>query len=236
MKKYVILDSRTPQKCISNLKERGFEIIPLPPFALLDAPVSAHPDMLLFFGEKLICHKEYYEKAHHELELIADLKKLKIELSNECISRKYPSDILFNAAEIGDHIFCRTDHVSEHIRKYARNCKKTLVDVKQGYSKCSICKVSESALITADKGIAKAAKNAGISVLEISPCGVSLQGYDCGFIGGASGSDGSNTYFCGNIAIHPNASQIIDFCNSHGAPAVSLSDEPLYDVGTIFFI
>jgi len=57
-----------------------------------------------------------------------------------------------------------------------------------------------------------------------------------GFIGGASGNDGANTYFCGNIDLHPDGEAIKSFCKAHGRPAVSLGANQLYDVGTIFFI
>jgi len=225
-----------PQAAKDKLIERGFSLIPLPSFELLDEPVSAHPDMLIFFGDKLICHEEYFKIAEAELTKIAGIKGIEIELSHEPIGKKYPSDVLFNALELGNHILCREGSVSEHIKKYAKRLGKCIVNVKQGYTKCSVCKVSDNAIITSDKNIANTAKSLGISVLEIAPSGIRLSGYDCGFIGGASGNDGRNTCFCGNVALHPNASEIIDFCNSHGYPAISLSDEPLYDVGTIFFI
>ena len=236
MKKYAITDNRIPKSAKEGLAAQGFSIISLPPFDLLDEPVSAHPDMLMFFADKLICHEDYFKIAEKELSEIAKIKRIEIKLSTEPIGKKYPSDVLFNAAEIGDNIICSIDSISEHIKNYAKKHSKRLINVKQGYSKCSVCKVSDNAIITSDKGILKAAERAGIDTLEVSPSGILLNGYNCGFIGGATGNDGKNTYFCGNVELHPNAHEIIDFCNAHGAPAISLSDEPLYDVGTIFFI
>ena len=61
------------------------------------------------------------------------------------------------------------------------------VNVSQGYAKCSTCVVGEDAIITYDRGIAKAADAAGMDVLVIEPGHVDLPGYDTGFIGGASG-------------------------------------------------
>ncbi len=236
MKRYAVIDSRMPTSCKASLEARGFSLIPLPPFELFDTPVSAHPDMLMFFGDKLICHSEYFKIAENEIKSIANAKGVEIELSREPISKKYPSDVLFNALELGNNILCREGSVSEHIKKYAKRLGKGIVNVKQGYTKCSVCKVSDNAIITSDKNIANTAKSLGISVLEIDSSGVILNGYNCGFIGGASGNDGKNTYFCGNIRLHSNGTEIVDFCNKHGAPTISLSDQQLYDVGTIFFI
>ncbi len=236
MKRYAVIDKRMPQTCKETLEARGFSLIPLPPFELFDKPVSAHPDMLLFWGDSLICHDEYFKTAKNEISEIAEIKGVEIELSNEPIEKKYPLDVLFNAIELGKNIICREDSVSKHIKRYAERLEKSIVNVKQGYAKCSVCKVSDNAIITADKSISKSARSLGISVLDIYPGYVCLNGYDCGFIGGASGNDRNNTYFCGNIELHPNGEEIIGFCKDHGAPAISLSDEPLYDVGTIFFI
>jgi hypothetical protein len=96
--------------------------------------------------------------------------------------------------------------------------------------------VGDNAIITADPSIAKAVKEKGIDVLSVSPLGVRLDGYDYGFIGGASGTDEENVYFCGNIDLHPDSERIKAFCRKHGKNAVSLSDEPLYDYGTLIFI
>ena len=63
-----------------------------------------------------------------------------------------------------------------------------------------------------------------------------LDGYDTGFIGGASGADDDAVYFCGDVSHHPDADAIKAFCQKHGKECVSLSDEELTDVGTLFFI
>ena len=110
------------------------------------------------------------------------------------------------------------------------------MDVKHGYAKCSICSVGENAIITADPSIAKTAKKNGIDVLKTEASHTRLDGYDCGFIGGASGDDGENIYFCGNLEKHPDGEKIKEFCKKHGRGVVCLSDEPLYDYGTLFFI
>ena len=232
--RYVITDNRIDKRCEAALVSRGFELIKLPCFSALQEPVSAHPDMLLFIGKgKLVCHESYFAFAEEQIKRIAEATGSEIVLSDEIVGEKYPSDVLFNAAPVGDKLICKKNATSGLVLDLY---SQKIIDVKQGYAKCSICTVGDNAIITADPSIAKAAKENGIDVLKIEASHTRLDGYDCGFIGGASGADKDNVYFCGSIDLHPDVERIKDFCQKHGKTAVSLSDEPLYDFGTLMFI
>ena len=235
MKKAVV-DSRIPRPCAERLSALGYGLIAMPEFPALATPVSAHPDMLLFFAYNTVfCHKDYFDIAKDELEEIAGCG-YDIILSDEKISNNYPSDILFNALRLGNKIYCKADAASKLILDFAQERSLEIRKVKQGYSKCSVCTVGEQAAITADVSLCRAMREDGIDVLLISAGDVILQGYDTGFIGGCSGDDGKNVYFSGNILLHPDGERISEFCKKHGKTALSLSNESLTDVGTIFFI
>lgn len=231
--KIAVCDCRMPKAAFAELKKYCGKIILLPPSEVLSEPVSAHPDMLIFpcVNEGIIyTHPSYLQRVKDAFSCTG-FDILPIE---EKAEKEYPRDILLNAATVGKNIFGRLPYVSNSIKEYAKRNGFELIDVKQGYTKCSVCKVSENAVITADTSIANAAKKQGIDMLKINEGFISLPGYDCGFIGGASGFDNENVYFCGDIESHPDASQIISFCSKHSKAAVSLSSEPLFDVGSIF--
>ena len=233
--KTVITDIRIDAECEKNLKERGFDVLKLPMSTVLQAPVSAHPDMLIFIGKgKLICHGSYYNAAKETLELIAERGGFDIILSDEPWESEYPRDVLFNAATVGNKLVCRKRSASILMLDLFGDGK--IVDVKQGYAKCSMCTVGENGVITRDRSIAEALRNTDIDLLLIENDNTSLSGYNCGFIGGASGDDGGNVYFCGNIDLHPEADRIKKFCRKHNRTPVSLSSAPLYDYGTLMFI
>lgn len=234
--KKVIVDSRIPESSAKGLSSLGYKLISLPPFPALQVPVSAHPDMLMFiFGKNVICHKDYLKIAHKELDEITALGYTPI-ISDEPISSDYPRDILFNALKIGKNIYAKLDSVSKFILDLASKEGYSLKTVKQGYAKCSVCPVGDKAAITSDSSLCKAMREDGIDVLFISPKNIRLDGYDTGFIGGCSGEDSDNIYFSGNILLHPDGKLISDFCEKHQKKAVSLSEEPLYDVGSLFFL
>ena len=231
----VLVDERIDRACEGALSERGYEIIKLSACDVLQEPVSAHPDMLVFVGKgRLFCHERYYAAAREWLDEICRKSKLELVLSREEWGEKYPADVLFNAAPMGERIICNIKSVSKHIiEAYG---EENVINTRQGYSKCSVVTVGDNALITADTSIAKAATAAGIDVLLLLDSDTALDGYSTGFIGGASGDDGEHIFFTGNIEAHPEWHRIKTFCEAHGKVAVSLSKSPLYDYGTLIFL
>ena len=234
--KKVLVDSRIPKKCADTLYGLGFELIPLPAFSALPAPVATHPDMLLFIAEKnIICHKDYLSANPDIFEKIS-AEGYDIITTDEEISNEYPSDILLNALHISDTVYCKQNSISHFIKDFVARKNLNICNVKQGYSKCSVCVVDDDSAITSDPSLCRAMVASGIDVLLISSGNITLSGYDTGFIGGCSGQNGDTVYFSGNILLHPDGEKIVDFCAKHKKTAVSLSEEPLLDIGSIFFI
>ena len=232
--KRVIVDERIDGECERGLLEGGFEIIKLPMGKELQTPVLGHPDMLLFVGKgKLVCHESYYKIAKGTIDRIAD-GGFQITLTDEKWSAEYPADVLFNAAPVGDKLICNAKSVSKKLVEIYG--KENIVSVKQGYAKCATVVVGDNGIITADMSIAKGAMAAGIDTLMLSGSYTRLDGYDTGFLGGASGDDGECVFFTGNIELHPEAEQIREFCKKQGREVCSLSKAPLYDYGSLIFI
>lgn len=234
---FVITDHKINEAASTALLRRGYEPIYMPPASFLQEGVSSHPDMLIFLGfGKLFCHKKYYENNRELIDRIAALSGTELTLSEEKISADYPHDVPFNACLLGKRIICNEKTVSHLILSAARACGCEIIGVPQGYTKCSITVVSESAIITADKAISEVCRAFGIDVLTVCEGHISLPPYNYGFIGGASGAHGDKVYFCGSLEGHPDGNRIKKFCDDHGKSAVSLSNGELQDVGSLFFI
>lgn len=216
-----------PDGMADEIKKSGVQIRRLPPFSALDAPVASHPDMLLLpLDGKLIVPEKYYT----ENRVLFD--GVNVLCAKETFSADYPHDVALNALETEKGIFCLEKSASGRIKESG----KKIINVAQGYTRCSCCKVNENALITADPSIAVAARDAGCDVLEVCSAGIRLPGYSYGFIGGCSGTADREILFFGKIEDHPDYPSIEEFIYSHGKKPVSLSGEPLTDYGGIVFI
>ncbi len=234
---YALIDCRADSSVLSKLKNHGFMLILMPPAEYLSEGVASHADMLLFIGfGRLFCHADYY-KSHKELILrIAETAGLELTVSQEPTGQNYPLDVLFNACIVGKNLICNIKTVSKLILNAAESQDYKIINVPQGYTKCSVCVVSENAVITSDRGIADKCLANGIDALLILEGHISLPPYNHGFIGGSSGKFGGRVYFCGSLDSHPDAENIKKFCADKGADIVELSEIGLQDVGTIFFI
>lgn len=235
-KRFAIIDGRAEGMIAEPLRALGYCVLSLPPFDKLDAPVSAHPDMLLWtLGRTVITHREYYPLSRTAFDTLAE-NGYEIILSEQEISKKYPADVPLNCAVVGKFLIANTGVLSPLVEKAARESSLSILHVNQGYAKCSTFIVDESSVITADVSVAKVCSGAGLDVLKIREGNIRLDGYGYGFIGGSGGVDGSRIFFAGNPAYHPDGASIVEFCNRRQKEIIILADTPLFDVGTIFFL
>ena len=230
--KYAVLSSKTPKKCVDALISLGYTVLPLPPFERLAEPVSTHADMLFFsYNNIMVTHREYYNTVHNVFDLLCSECGMSLVLTDDDINPEYPRDIAFNAISLGGTLYSNTSYTSDSVA--GMFSKK--VNVKQGYAACSTLAVTDSCVITADHSLARAYEQNDIDVTLISNGSILLPPYDCGFIGGASGVDGDTVYFAGNIDTHVDSEIIKNTLLLQNINYISLSDEPLFDVGGIKF-
>jgi hypothetical protein len=232
-KKIVFADSKISEKCAQSLEKSGFELVKIPENTEFDAPVSSHPDIFMIkIGNDIVCYKE--------IKHLFDKKKGQYQISEPTGFEKekyvYPDDCKLNFALCGNKLIGKYDNADEKIKELAQKYNLKAINVNQGYAKCNICVVDDNSIITEDKGIYKECSREGMDVLLLENHEVILHGYKNGFIGGASGLCDNTLYFCGNVDLHSEHDKIYNFCKARGISVVSLSDETLYDCGSLIFI
>ncbi len=213
-----------------------FNVYTLPPDHDIARPVQSHPDMIMsIVGNYLVVSSGYYEKNQSLIDRIAEHGNLSIVTSDMPRSSVYPHDIGLNTAVCGNFLICNKKYAAPEILRCAELCELTVVSVKQGYAGCS-CIYADGLLITSDSGIYdEVSKNALSSVL-VSNKGISLPGYNVGFIGGVGGFASGTFYFFGDISGMELESDIKTLAAEHGFLLHPLSDGPLTDRGGIKFI
>lgn len=229
----LLISGDAPTESIEQLTALGYDVILLPTHDSLPRAISSHPDSLIFRGDdRLIIDKDYYcENEALFLSLSARCPSLRIELSLDRLGDEYPYDTRLNAIRIGNKLFCHLKTISNAIIKYASDKGLTLVDTKQGYPACSTLKISENAIICADRGLSALYKGHGISVYEIDAGGILLPPYQYGFIGGASVALGKEICFFGELTTHPSHKVIANALKEHSHIPVSICRGALRDLG-----
>lgn len=147
----------------------------------------------------------------------------------------YPGNVLLNYLYINNSLYGKLSAMDKRLYEYCKVNGIKLVNINQGYARCSTLVVNDRAVITSDLSIKQALQNNGVEVLLISPENIELDGYDYGFIGGASGKiDEKTIVFFGNIELHPDYTHIKNFCNKHDVDVrIICKDMRLTDIGGI---
>lgn len=216
-------------KAIKKLAALDVDITLIKKYPLLPEPVADHTDLqLLHLKDNIILTAD-------EHLFIGDLKKnFDIKVIKEKLGGKYPNDVLLNCKIIGKNIVLNKRTIAREVLEFASNEGLNVIDVNQGYSGCSICVINESAIITDDESICRAAQNFLNDVLFISKGSIRLKGYNYGFIGGCCGKISETKLAVnGRIESHKDYKDIIDFTAKHNVDIVELMDEPLTDIGGI---
>ena len=208
-----------PDLC-NYLASSGHFIHTFPEVRTASELVVNHPDVLLC---KLGTRPEspIYDGAPNEL------------------SPLYPGDCRYNAACTGKFFIHKLDVTDAGLLNAAKASfgdEFHLVDVRQGYAKCSTVIVDEDSIITYDKGIAKPCEAAGMNVLLVEPGFVKLRGANTGFIGGASGREDDKIVFNGDLSAHPNFREITAFIEERGLGCKWFESYELEDIGSIITV
>ncbi len=220
--KKIFISSDASSEIIENLKKYGYKAILLPKSRFLQEPVAAHADMLLHrVGDKLLCC-EYYAKDDPTA-----FDNEKMLLTDETHCEKYPGDILFNCFEFQNRLYGKLDSLSEYVVKHYKEKGTKLVNIRQGYAKCS-CIVTPKLCITDDENISNTVEERCIKIKKGS---ILLPGYNEGFIGGASFYDDDTVYFFGALHTHPDGEFIKDVLKQVNVDIVELAEGMLTDLG-----
>lgn len=192
------------------LIEYGYKILEVNPMAAIDSAINSHPDIYMCHLGKELFHGDPSKLTHD-----------------------YPGHAIYNGCSTGKYFIHNLNITDKELLEKVEKYELIKVHVNQGYAKCSCIVVDENSIITADRGIAKVATDAGLNVLVIDHAQVELDGYPYGFIGGASGKVGNLILFNGDLRKHSNYKEIKDFIERRGVSIKYFEGYPLTDIGSI---
>lgn len=231
--KYAVVDFRISVEEKNNLKDLGYEILICPPSNLLYETVCGHPDMLLHIisDDTIMVHKNTDKKFIDTLTSM----NFKVVFSKNRLEKEYPYDIFLNSINISNLFLHNLKYTDPNLMLYVKN--KKLININQGYSKCSTAIINEKAIITSDKSIAKALLNENVDVLLLPPGDILLPGLDYGFIGGCCGLlNKKSIAFYGDLKNYLYGHEVMNFLEKYNVKPVFLSSGKLVDRGSLFVI
>lgn len=192
----------------------------------LTEETACHADMLL-----LHLGKSHFLIDENQSELISFLTENGAYVHiKKGIGSPYPSDIPLNKLIIGNNVYGLFDGENKSDSGLFKGYN--IIKTKQGYTKCSVCLVSENAAITDDIVIASLLKKSQIDVLQIEKGDIFLSERHYGFIGGTGFKIGKNKmFFTGNLKQHRNYKEICDFLEKHKVEPIYNKSQCLTDIG-----
>lgn len=212
---------------VREIERLGHTVIASETINIFPTPEQKHADMQI-----LPIKNDIF--ILNECTLLAEnLQNERVIFCDKKAGKRYPENILLNFLFLDNTLYGKLSAIDKNLLEYCyENCIKT-VNVNQGYARCSTLVLNDNAVITSDLSIEKALKNNGVEVLFISSGNIALDGYDYGFIGGASGKIDDNTVvFFGNIENHSDNKSIENFCNNHNLMIkIICKNMPLTDIG-----
>jgi hypothetical protein len=224
--KTVVMSDKYSCFCDEFQKLR-YKIIPTDTINIFHEPEQKHADMqILNINQKVFLLNE-------SSQLCQKLASYNPTVISQKTGKSYPENVLLNFLYLNNTLYGKLSVIPAELKRYCIENEIKMLNVNQGYCRCSTLVVNENAVITADTSIEIAMKNEGIEVLKISSGSILLDGFDYGFIGGASAkTDEKTVVFFGDITKHPDYKIIEKFCKKHNTEIKILCCQmPLTDIG-----
>ncbi len=213
--KSIYISYLAPKNIINYIKNSGCNIHLVPSGGRTYNAVDSHPD--IYFCKMGVTEHPYIFRGNPAE-----------------IGAAYPQNIKFNAVCLDRYFIHNIKYTSPALLSEARETGLEFINVNQGYTKCSCVVVDGHSIITSDEGIYRALNRySDIETLKIRAGFVNLEGFDYGFLGGASGRIGNEIIFSGNLSAHPDYSSISQFIEARGLAVKYFPEYPLTDIGSI---
>lgn len=228
----LLVDYRTPESERLELQALGFHVVLSEELDFLYDAVKGHPDLqFLSACGKLICHKGMSAGKAQELAGLG----VSITLTEKALKLPYPGHIILNAAVSDDLLVHRLKDTDPSVLEAFEGLKR--VDVRQGYTRCSLSYVGQDAYVTNDDGIARTLRKLKKNVLHLPYGDVQLEGFSHGFLGGCLsrveiGSD-QLLLITGDLACYQYGKTLADFLQHIGIIPYPIGTGRLKDRGSI---
>ena len=223
----IIVDYRISKPALLELEKMGSVV--LFRSEKLQGPLEGHADVCMFHnGSETILAPDVPEYIQKEL------RKHGIPFSTgeRPSGSSHPDTATYNAAGSKGLLIHNTRFTEPKIRSLYPT--ENIVNVKQGYSRCSTLILNDDAIITSDEGIAAALQRNRKNVLLVKSKNITLPGLPYGLFGGCCGGIRNTIFMAGSLSFLEDGEIIRAFIENAGFQLVELQPTIPQDVGGIF--
>ena len=199
--KYLLIDVRMREVEKQTLKNLGYELIEIKKSTNVYPEIASHVDIFACkVKDKIIAEEHIYNILKDKL------KRNIIIQGDSTIQDVYPNDINYNVCIVGNKAIHNFKYTDSKIISELNKDNLELINVKQGYSNCSIAVIDENSIILSDKGLYNNLKKSGLDILFLDYIpDIKLFGANGeyskknGFIGGAISRIGDSIVVFGEL-------------------------------------
>ena len=209
------------------LEDLNMEVLWLCDNPYIDSRLAGHVDLsVMRLGKKIIASRYIIENSDY-VNFLTN-RGYNILPARMAQGKKYPEDSGLCACVTGNRLIHNLHYTDPAILDIFQGEK---IHVRQGYAKCSCCVVDTDFLISADCGIENAVYKHNIEFLKISAGGILLDGFDYGFIGGASIVLDDAVLLTGMLSDERDRRCVESFVRSCGKQLIYLCRGCAFDIG-----
>ncbi len=234
---YLLIDERMRKIEKKALRNLGYELIEIKKSDSVYPEISSHVDIFACkVKDKIIIEKSAYKMLKNKLN-----NDENILISGETmISYDYPNDIKYNVCIVGNKAIHNFKHTDSKIIQELEKNNFELINVKQGYSNCSIAVIDEKSIILSDRGLYNNLKNRGLDILFLDYI-PNIKLFDengeyskkMGFIGGAISRIDENVVVFGDLDKIDYYGNIRNFIESRNLKIIDFEGLDVVDYGGV---
>jgi len=225
----IIADSRMPAPARRRLEMLG-EVLWMPPQKHVYQSIAAHPD--IFFCQT---PEGFIAAPNAPVEITKKLIQsgINIIVGEKNVGEKHPETVHYNAVFTSSFFIHNTKLSDETLLR--RSAGKRHIHTTQGYTRCNLLPLSDTAFLCSDRNIEQNLVRQGADILFVHPEEILLPGVRHGFIGGCCGVFGETVVVIGELSNHSQGGEIEKFLEKYGMRIIELYDGLLWDGGGILF-
>ncbi|MBO4816587.1 MAG: hypothetical protein J5507_06885 [Clostridia bacterium] len=236
--KKLIIDNRMRAIEKGKLKELGYRLIEINSNKKLYPEISSHTDIFCTkIKNNLIIETSQYDLIKNNI-----INEIDVIKGNSIVENNYPQDIKYNVCILGKYAIHNFNYTDSRIKEILQKEKYNLINVKQGYTKCSIAVIDENSIIISDKGLYEELKQYNFDILFLNyKLNIKLLNKGKfssmnGFVGGAISRIGDNIFISGNLNEIDRKNEIRNFIQKRNLHIISFKDLDVIDYGGIIEI